>query len=120
MMQLTVYCGDPHKRGAQTRFTLANLPNSKDVKIICDGEEYADWKIISPDRVEVAATIDTHSFQIFTNYRAEQQKERQQEKAAFQRAAASEVARTPAGGIARYIIAPKTGCGCCAAASFAQ
>ena len=120
MMQLTVYCGDPAKRGTDTSFMIANLPNSKDVKIICDGEEYADWKIISPDLVEVAATIDTHSFQIFTNYRAEQQKERKQEKVAFQRAEAAEAARTPAGGIARYIIAPKSGCGCCAAASFAR
>ncbi len=74
MLQLSFFAGDPAKRGAATSFRVAKLLNPQDVKVFCDGVEYADWRAEEGSTIEIDTTIDTHSFQIFTGYRGEQKK----------------------------------------------
>ena len=70
MLQVTTYAVKPSLVGQQTAFRVTGIPNKNDSTYVrCDGTEYANWKSLGSDTIEIRTEIGSHSFQIYTGYR---------------------------------------------------
>jgi hypothetical protein len=68
-LNLGTYAASPDKRGADTRFTVTNLPNASAVRITVDGQPFTRFEVTGPNSIRVESTIDTRQYRIVTGYR---------------------------------------------------
>ena len=120
------YPTTPDRRGVDTSWRVTNLPNLKDVFILCDGEPFERFQVAGDGTIRLETTIDTRQYQIFTGYRgpggppAARRAQRQDERAAAGLAAARPPADADHAAAARSAsseLLPGSGptCPCCPA-----
>ncbi len=63
------YAVTPDRRGLSTTWRVTNLPNPDDVFVICDGEPFDRVTVEGPGTIRIESDIDSHQYQIFTDYR---------------------------------------------------
>ncbi len=68
-LHVGTYAAAPDRRGTETRWRIANLPDSGDVFILCDGEPFQRFSADGPDAIRIEGTVDLRHYQIFTGYR---------------------------------------------------
>ena len=94
-LHVGTYAAAPDRRGRETRWRIANLPDSGDVFILCDGEPFQRYSIDGPDAIRIDGTVDLRHYQIFTGYRgpgAQAERVRRRERAVSAGGAAAALA----------------------------
>ena len=72
VLHLDIFAGSQARLGQETNFRITTLPDSKQVKVLCDGKEYDSWKVLDDNSVEIKTTINSHVFQIYTAYKSKE------------------------------------------------
>ena len=83
-LHVGTYAAAPERRGTATRWRVANLPDSGDVFILCDGAPFQRFSLDGPNAIRIDGTVDLRHYQIFTGYRgpgAQAEQARRRERA---------------------------------------
>jgi hypothetical protein len=62
------YAASSDRRGVDTSWRVANLPNTGEVFVLCDGEPFTRFAVDGPNAIRLDSTIDLRHYQIFTGY----------------------------------------------------
>ncbi|HYA17595.1 MAG TPA: hypothetical protein VEF06_09025 [Bryobacteraceae bacterium] len=111
-LNVGTYAAAPDRRGAQTKWNVTKLPDSKAVKITADGQPFTRFEVTGPDSIRIDSTVDNHQFRIVTGYRGAQG--RADEQLRPRRAGSlARASRPPAAAAAGLFSVKGAGCPCC-------
>jgi hypothetical protein len=69
VLELESYAATTSARGEATRFRVRNLSEAARVRVTRDGSDYAAWRALGPDAIEVETRIGAHRYEIWTGHR---------------------------------------------------
>ncbi len=64
VLHVSTYAATPSQRGTPTTFTIENIPDSTQLRIRCDGQDFNAWVAVGPRTIEVRTDVDTHDFEL--------------------------------------------------------
>ena len=70
-LELDSYVATRSASGAPTRFSVTQLPDASEVRVIRDGTSYENWKRLGADSIEIHSDVAAHHFEIYTGYRSD-------------------------------------------------
>ncbi len=62
------YAATPSHTGRPTSMRITQIPDMTNVRISCDGQDFAAWRGIGPNTIELNLRIGTHSIVVRTGY----------------------------------------------------
>ena len=71
-LHIGTYVGDRSRRGQATTWRISNLPNARDVLILCDGVTLDNIQVLNANTISVNTDINDHRYQIHTGYHGQQ------------------------------------------------
>ena len=62
------YAATTSMAGSRTTWQVTNLPQAKAIEVSCDRADFARWRVIDDDTIEIDSDIDRHVFRFTTGY----------------------------------------------------
>ncbi len=66
VLTVETYAATPSRAGMKTRFQVTNLADTGLIKVRCDGADFADWRAVGQQTLEIEANIGSAVFEIET------------------------------------------------------
>ncbi len=74
-LHFSISDGDKTKTNKKTNIEVFNLPDAKEITILCDGKKFNEYKILDNSRISINTQVRKHSFEIDTGYYLSEQEE---------------------------------------------
>ena len=74
-LHFSISDGDKTKTNKKTNIEVFNLPDAKEITVLCDGKKFNEYKIIDNSRISLNTQVRKHSFEIDTGYYLSEQEE---------------------------------------------
>ena len=74
-LHFSISDGDKTKTNRKTNIEVFNLPDAKEIIVLCDGKKFNEYKILDNSRISINTQVRKHSFQIDTGYYLSEQEE---------------------------------------------
>jgi len=71
VLHIGTYAATASMSGRETSFDVANLSNTDQVAVLCDGQKFERFSVTGSDTIRLETDVGRHRFQIFAGYRAE-------------------------------------------------
>lgn len=65
-LHVSTYAATPSARRSPTTWRVTNLPDPSNVRIICDGQEFTDWRVLDGSTIELQLDVDDHDLVVAT------------------------------------------------------
>jgi hypothetical protein len=65
-LHVSTYAATPAARRTPTTWRITNLADPSDVRIICDGQAFDNWRVIDDSTIEVSLDVDSHDLIVAT------------------------------------------------------
>ena len=75
-LHFSISDGDKTKTNKKTNIEVFNLPDAKEITVLCDGKKFNEYKILDNSRISINTQVRKHSFEIDTGYYLSEQEER--------------------------------------------
>ena len=75
-LHFSISDGDKTKTNKKTNIEVFNLPDAKEITVLCDGKKFNEYKILDNSRISINTQVRKHSFEIDTGYYLSKQEER--------------------------------------------
>ena len=69
VLWVETYCATTSKRGEATSWQISGIPDTADVRVIADDEEFTGWVATGANSIEIRSDVNTHQFRIETGFR---------------------------------------------------
>lgn len=67
-LMLETYAATPSRGGDATSFRVTQIPDTGNVRVTCDGDEFTGWRRSEPGEIELDLAIGEHSVVVRTGY----------------------------------------------------
>ena len=67
-LHFSISDGDKTKTNRKTNIEVFNLPDAKEITVLCDGMKFNEYKILDNSRISINTQVRKHSFEIDTGY----------------------------------------------------
>ena len=74
-LHFSISDGDKTKTNKKTNIEVFNLPDAKEITVLCDGKKFNEYKILDNSRISINTQVRKHSFEIDTGYYLSEQEE---------------------------------------------
>ena len=74
-LHFSISDGDKTKTNRKTNIEVFNLPDAKEITVLCDGKKFNEYKILDNSRISINTQVRKHSFEIDTGYYLSEQEE---------------------------------------------
>ena len=74
-LHFSISDGDKTKTNKKTNIEVFNLPDAKEITVLCDGMKFNEYKILDNSRISINTQVRKHSFEIDTGYYLSEQEE---------------------------------------------
>ena len=74
-LHFSISDGDKTKTNRKTNIEVFNLPDAKEITVLCDGMKFNEYKILDNSRISINTQVRKHSFEIDTGYYLSEQEE---------------------------------------------
>ena len=74
-LHFSISDGDKTKTNKKTNIEVFNLPDAKEITVLCDGMKFNEYKILDNSRISINTQVRKHSFEIDTGYYLSKQEE---------------------------------------------
>ena len=74
-LHFSISDGDKTKTNQKTNIEVFNLPDAKEITVLCDGKKFNEYKILDNSRISINTQVRKHSFEIDTGYYLSEQEE---------------------------------------------
>ena len=74
-LHISISDGDKTKTNRKTNIEVFNLPDAKEITVLCDGKKFNEYKILDNSRISINTQVRKHSFEIDTGYYLSEQEE---------------------------------------------
>ena len=74
-LHFSISDGDKTKTNRKTNIEVFNLPDAKEITVLCDGKKFNEYKILDNSRISINTQVRKHSFEIDTGYYLSKQEE---------------------------------------------
>ena len=74
-LHFSISDGDKTKTNRKTNIEVFNLPDAKEITVLCDGKRFNEYKILDNSRISINTQVRKHSFEIDTGYYLSEQEE---------------------------------------------
>ena len=74
-LHFSISDGDKTKTNKKTNIEVFNLPDAKEITVLCDGKKFNEYKILDKSRISINTQVRKHSFEIDTGYYLSEQEE---------------------------------------------
>lgn len=74
-LHFSISDGDKTKTNRKTNIEVFNLPDAKEITVLCDGKKFNEYKILDNSRISINTLVRKHSFEIDTGYYLSEQEE---------------------------------------------
>ena len=74
-LHFSISDGDKTKTNKKTNIEVFNLPDAKEITVLCDGKKFNEYKILDNSRISINTQVKKHSFEIDTGYYLSEQEE---------------------------------------------
>ena len=74
-LHFSISDGDKTKINRKTNIEVFNLPDAKEITVLCDGKKFNEYKILDNSRISINTQVRKHSFEIDTGYYLSEQEE---------------------------------------------
>ena len=74
-LHFSISDGDKTKTNKKTNIEVFNLPDAKEITVLCDGKKFNEYKILDNSRISINTQVRKHSFEIDTGYYLSKQEE---------------------------------------------
>ena len=75
-LHFSISDGDKTKTNKKTNIEVFNLPDAKEITVLCDGKKFNEYKILDNSRISINTQVRKHSFEIDTGYYLSEQEEK--------------------------------------------
>jgi hypothetical protein len=112
-LHVSTYAATPAARHTPTTWRITNLPDPANIRIVCDGQEFGNWRVLDDSTVELRLDVDAHDLIIATTTGATAG--RTQDSGRARERTSTQASRVPATQVSAPPTARRpTTCGCCA------
>ncbi len=74
-LHFSISDGDKTKTNKKTNIEVFNLPDAKEITVLCDGMKFNEYTILDNSRISINTQVRKHSFEIDTGYYLSEQEE---------------------------------------------
>jgi hypothetical protein len=74
-LHFSISDGDKTKTNQKTNIEVFNLPDAKEITVLCDGKKFNEYKILDNSRISINTLVRKNSFEIDTGYYLSEQEE---------------------------------------------
>ena len=74
-LHFSISDGDKTKTNKKTNIEVFNLPDAKEITVLCDGKKFNEYKILDNSRISINTLVRKNSFEIDTGYYLSEQEE---------------------------------------------